>query len=48
MAHDLDDEYIQRITANAVAMALQQDRAERDRQVEVATKAAVAAALGCI
>ena len=41
----MDAEDIQRITANAVAMALAQDRAERDRQVKVATEAAVAAAL---
>ena len=41
----MSSEEIQRITANAVAMALAQDRAERDRQVKVATEAAVAAAL---
>ena len=40
----MSSEEIQRITANAVAMALAQDRAERDR-VKVATEAAVAAAL---
>ena len=36
---------IERITANAVRMALQQDREERDRQSRIATEAAVAAAL---
>ena len=43
MAMSMED--IQRITADAVAMALAQDRSERDRQVKVATEAAVAAAL---
>ena len=42
---DMDDEYIQRITAAAVKMALEQDREERDRQSRLATEAAVAAAL---
>lgn len=41
----MDDEAIQRICANAVKMALQQDREERDRQSRIATEAAVAAAL---
>lgn len=41
----LTAEDIERITANAVAAALAQDRAERDRQVKVATEAAVSAAL---
>ena len=36
---------IERITANAVRVALQQDREERDRQSRIATEAAVAAAL---
>ena len=36
---------IERITANAVRMALQQDREERDRQSRIATEAAVTAAL---
>ena len=41
----MDDAAIERITANAVRMALQQDREERDRQSRIATEAAVAAAL---
>ena len=41
----MNPEEIEQITANAVAMALAQDRAERDRQVKVAMEAAVAAAL---
>ena len=45
MAEHLTDEVIQRITANAVAIALRQDREERDRQSRLATEAAVSAAL---
>ena len=41
----MDAEQIEQITANAVRMALQQDREERDRQSRLATEAAVAAAL---
>ena len=41
----MDAADIERITANAVRMALQQDREERDRQSRIATEAAVAAAL---
>ena len=41
----MDPEQIERITANAVRIALQQDREERDRQSRLATEAAVAAAL---
>ena len=41
----MDDQDIERICANAVKMALQQDREERDRQSRIATEAAVAAAL---
>ena len=41
----MDDEAIERITANAVRLALQQDREERDRQSRLATEAAVSAAL---
>ena len=41
----MDDETIQRITANAIRVALAQDREERDRQNQLATQAAVAAAL---
>ena len=40
-----DDDYVARISAAAVKLALEQDRTERDRQVEVSTRAAVAAAL---
>ena len=43
MAMDAAD--VERITANAVRMALQQDREERDRQSRIATEAAVTAAL---
>ena len=45
MAGNYDDEAVQRITANAICVALQQDRDERDRQSQLATQAAVAAAL---
>ena len=45
MAGALDDDVIERITANAVRIALQQDREERDRQSQLATQAAVQAAL---
>ena len=41
----MDDAAIQRITANAIKMALREDREERDRQSQLATQAAVAAAL---
>ena len=41
----MDEETVERITANAVRIALQQDRDERDRQSQIATTAAVAAAL---
>ena len=45
MAGNYDDEAVQRITANAIRVALQQDREERDRQSQLATQAAVAAAV---
>ena len=41
----MDKVDIERICANAVRAALQQDREERDRQSRIATEAAVAAAL---
>ena len=41
----MDPADIERITANAVRLALQQDREERDRQSRISTEAAVAAAL---
>ena len=41
----MTDEDIERITRNAVRVALQQDREERDRQSQLDTQAAVAAAL---
>ena len=41
----MDEEAIKRITAQAVEIALRQDREERDRQSRLATEAAVAAAL---
>ena len=43
MAMDAAD--VKRITANAVRMAPQQDREERNRQSRIATEAAVTAAL---
>ena len=45
MAGNYDDEAVQRITANAIRVALQQDREEWDRQSQLATQAAVAAAV---
>ena len=45
MANPITDEDIERITQRAVRLALQQDREERDRQSQLATQAAVAAAL---
>ena len=45
MAHALDQEAIERITANAIRIALTNDREERDRQSQLVTQAAVAAAL---
>ena len=41
----MDDERVQRITANTIRIALQQDREERDHQQRIATEAAVSAAL---
>ena len=41
----MDPELIRQITADAVRMALAQDREERDRQSRIATEAAVSAAL---
>ena len=45
MADSMTSEQIERICANAVRMALDQDREERDRQSRLATEAAVSAAL---
>ena len=41
----MDEEMVARITANAIKMALAEDRAERDRQSALHTEAAVSAAL---
>ena len=41
----MDEDAVKRITAAAIEHALQLDRAERDRQSQLATQAAVAAAL---
>ena len=45
MTNNLDADAIERITANAVRLALQQDREERDRLSRLSTEAAVSAAL---
>ena len=45
LTRKMDEADVERITANAVRIALQQDREERDRQSRIATEAAVAAAL---